>query len=348
MRIAKRSPKEHTSNQWRHELKKIIYRVWYRAIQNKITSIAACFLLSLLVTLTWNALSSYFSNEMPFLMKVGDRIKIKSMKRYPPDGPVIVTFISNSTVDFSSLKTTLKSLRYMNGDDPDFPAPILVFHEGFLTVPNQKEIAAFTNRPVAFPIVNFLELPSHFEVSRNHANKNIWADNQIQRFWISGVWKHPALQGFETIMKIEQSSCFKNFNERLPRLFDDDLVYHSRYIGYEQNFESSQNLVDLVQSYVEKNSLKPANENSMEFITTAWKNTKSLPIFNTKLEVVRKSFMNRNDVSQFNHALTDAKAFDTFQYRWSLHAVRYITMALFAEDGRVLKSPHVGWSQNDC
>lgn len=51
------------------------------------------------------------------------------------------------------------------------------------------------------------------------------------RFWITTIWKHPAIQRFDAAMRIDTNSCFREFNDNLPDFKLIAIDYHSQYVG---------------------------------------------------------------------------------------------------------------------
>ena len=50
---------------------------------------------------------------------------------------------------------------------------------------------------------------------------------------VTGIWEHPALNHFDTVMRIDSDSCFKEENDYLPNFHHEGLLYHSQYVGVE-------------------------------------------------------------------------------------------------------------------
>mmetsp|Transcript_57325 Transcript_57325/g.68506 ORF Transcript_57325/g.68506 Transcript_57325/m.68506 type:complete len:171 (-) Transcript_57325:112-624(-) len=153
-------------------------------------------------------------------------------------------------------------------------------------------------------------------------------------------------------MKIEPNACFKTFNDHLPRFRLSHLAYHAAYGGYEPEGPKFVNkLVLFTEEYMKRESTKPRSPTSWQFLQNTWQHLESFPIFSTHLEVISKSFMQRKDVMKFHRAITEHDPFGMWLNRWSVHALRYVTMAVFAEDEKVMKSQfdgfHMGKQQCD-
>lgn len=182
---------------------------------------------------------------------------------YPPGGPAICILVTNSTKDVTELKTALKSLIFLQGDShPKYKAPILLFNEGDLSKEQKEEIISvmtLSGRPIAFPIVDFNSFPEGFDPN-NEGNggeaqfqvrgRKQWGYYHMIRFWITGIWKHPALSHFETIMRMDSDSCFKEMNDYLPNFMSPNLYYHSQYVGFESGAEYVDGLYDFALKYI--------------------------------------------------------------------------------------------------
>lgn len=113
-----------------------------------------------------------------------------STMKYRKGGPAMVTLVTNITADIDNLQMAVKSLEFIEGDDPKRPAPILVFNEGDLSGEQVKQIVTSTHRPVAFPIVNLSTFPKGFRFEDGPEfsvkNRKPWGYYQMIRFWVTG------------------------------------------------------------------------------------------------------------------------------------------------------------------
>lgn len=291
-----------------------------------------------------------------------------SAVNYPVGGPVIATLVTNTTKDVEDLQSAIRSLVFLKGDDLSHPAPILVFNEGNLS-PVQVQLLVtaassvsednnmlYLPRPIAFPIVNFEEFPSKFpkeEIAANNPqfkvkNRKPWGYYQMIRFWVSRIWLHPALEQFETVMRIDSDSCFKSINKHLPNFAFDHLVYHSQFVGYEAEGDTFvKNLYSFVHTYVSENGIRIKNPLLWQFISTTWETQNTLPLYNTNFELSSKTFMQRKDVMDFHIALTEMEPFGVYRYRWGDAVTRMFTAALFAQDELLMQSAPEGYYHKD-
>uniref|UniRef100_A0A6S9A8V6 Nucleotide-diphospho-sugar transferase domain-containing protein n=2 Tax=Ditylum brightwellii TaxID=49249 RepID=A0A6S9A8V6_9STRA len=241
---------------------------------------------------------------------------------YPDNGSVIATLCTNKDSDVANLRSALKSLAFLRGDQSTDPyskllkTPVLVFNEGDLNPAQIKSIVESTDRPVAFPLVDFQSFPNGFNPELEFAKsapmfevsgRSPWGYYQMIRFWVTMIWHHPALDRYEAVMRIDTDSCFLEPNEYLPHFMHDHLNYHSQYVGVEpeEGREYLIGLYDFAVEYMSRVKKTPGNVMLWHFIDTTWKAQKTLPLFRTNFEISRKSYMLRDDVVKWHAALTE-------------------------------------------
>lgn len=271
---------------------------------------------------------------------------------YPPGGAAIAILVTNRTKDVDELVTGLRSLAFLQGDsDPHHKAPVLCFHEGDLTTHQKTRIAASTDRPVAFPTVDFTEFPDGFDPNKHGdtdfkvKGRKTWGYYQMIRFWVTGIWKHPAIAHFDTIMRIDSDSCFKDVNPYLPNFMNKDLFYHSQYVGFENGAEYVNGLYDFAVQYMRtvKSPSEPRNFLLWHFTTTVWTTMDTLPLFRSNFEVSRKSFMQRKEISDWHDALTEQEPFGVYRHRWGDAVTRFLTASIFVNQDRIMTIRPTGY-----
>lgn len=293
---------------------------------------------------------------MPFYNMKEDKMKpgYLPLKKYPDgEGSVIATLVSSRPSDIEDLLVALKSLAFLKGDkDPEAPAPVLIFNEGDLSKENIEDIVASTDRPIGFPKVNFNSFPEGFDPDQEKASfpvrgREKWGYMQMIRFWTTMIWKHPAVQHFDTVMRIDSDSCFKEVNDYLPNFMYDGLYYHSQYVGVEPNagVEYIDGILDFAKNYMETKQQPNQARNDLlwHYTQSVWEFQKTLPLFRTNFELVKRDFMQRRDVAQFNEALTEEEPFGVLRKRWGDAVLRFITMAVFENADRIMTIRPTGY-----
>lgn len=263
-------------------------------------------------------------------------------EHYPAgDGTVISVLVASD--ENEQLKATLRSLAFLQGnEDPEHPEPVLVFHEGHLSSEQMKEIAQFTDRPIGFPIVDFSYLPRSSNPEQED-HQDSW-DYLFMKFWVTLIWKHPAVQRFDTVMRIDSDSCFKNVNDYLPHFQNDFLYYHSPFVGLTQG-SNIDGLFDFVKTWIKQNkpSQEADNELLFDYAEASWNLKKTLPAFQTTFELVKISFMKQKDVVKFSEALIGASSNQSQNVIWDDSVLRFLTLSAFAPDDRLTTEAIAGY-----
>jgi len=283
-------------------------------------------------------------------------------------GPAVAVLTTTAQSDIDELCLALKSLVFLTGDSSPYPnrmkrAPILVFNEGDLTMTQMKRIDSCTDRTVAFPFVElnaffpkgfdpegewqkFTQGDHYFESLPGRAR---WSYAQMIRFWTTGIWKHPAIQQFDTIMRIDTDSCFLDPAEyenaslsSLPNL-PKQYVYQSINPPHGKS-TYVQGLFDFAVDYMAKHDIKPSHPELWETVETAWNGPgHTLPVFKTNFENNRREFFQSEPVMRWHEALTEQEPFGVWRRRWGDAQTRFLTMAMFGTPQSVLVTPDHGY-----
>eukprot|EP00586_Coscinodiscus_wailesii_P018405 CAMPEP_0172495188 /NCGR_PEP_ID=MMETSP1066-20121228/64211_1 /TAXON_ID=671091 /ORGANISM="Coscinodiscus wailesii, Strain CCMP2513" /LENGTH=405 /DNA_ID=CAMNT_0013266701 /DNA_START=56 /DNA_END=1273 /DNA_ORIENTATION=+ len=276
----------------------------------------------------------------------------------PKKGPVIAALVTNRQKDIDELQVALKSLAFLQGDDPEYPAPVLVFNEGDLSEEQTQSLVDSTTRPMAFPLVDFTIFPPGFDPNGDTSNstgvkkfrvkdRSEWGYYQMIRFWITGIWKHPALEPYSTVMRIDSDSCFKEPNLFLPKFKNPNLVYYSQYVGFEDGKNFTIGLLDFAKQFMRKQNKVAANPMLWQFIETTFVSEETLPLFQTNFEVSKKEWMQQPEVMAWHDALTEEEPFGIFRYRWGDAVTRFLTAAMFATNEMIMTSHPDGYGHKE-
>jgi len=294
------------------------------------------------------------ADEMKDLFFMGGSMDTKARKPLPQShykvgGCVIVTVVSNKEEDVGSLQTTLRSLAFFRSENPQFLTPVLVFHGGDLTMNQMEVITRATTRPIAFPVYDPFAFPEGFDPEiethgRESWRVNKWYDQQVNRFLITGLWLHPAMSRFETVLKISFDSCFKSANSFLPKFPRPNLLYQSWFSEEKlQGFPSQDGLFDAAGTFLNKVPVKPVNAIMWQHLHNRNQMKESLPVFDTSVELISKSLMQRRNVAEFHKALTEHEPFGVFRKNWDLGTIRVLEISMFVPDYHVLQLKHDGY-----
>jgi len=267
----------------------------------------------------------------------------------------VVSLISNRESDLLDFCQALKSLT--RHAIVTMQTPILIFTEVTFTHAQKYMISECTPNPHYYHLAD-LSFPADFD-ARGAYNENDqvalqgtryhrapWGYAQMIRFWTSQVWKHPAVQEYKNILRLDTDSCFTGTdggkNGGIWKGLKQKYVYRSEEMGVGVNTFINY-LYDFTVSYLETHSIKPKNRKLWSEIKNMWAENRTLPMYHKSFEVSRVSFFLRPDVMQWHEALTDGHPFGVFRYRWSDAHTKVLTMALFAKKGEVLLRKHAGF-----
>jgi len=246
----------------------------------------------------------------------------------------IVILTTNAERDLDELCTALDSLRYLSGDKS---SPVLVFNEGNLLENQMFIISKCTERTVAFPIIHLnAYFPRGFDPEKEWSDfearfsfnpvpgRDRWSYAQMIRFWTVTLWDHPAIQQFESIMRIDTDSCFlkrepghimKNPQADLLPNLSEHLVYESLESPPSYNTYVS-GLFEHAVKYITSENIKPSYPELWEMAKTMFNEEKNVPLFKTNFEVNRISFFKRPDVMKWHKSLSEVEPFGIWRYRW--------------------------------
>lgn len=264
------------------------------------------------------------------------------------EGSVIATFVTPQ--DTEQVQVALRSLAFLQGDtDAEHLTPVLIFNEGNLSEDAVRAMIDSTNRPIGFPIVNMLsESAKSSSDQQDQEDESASWNYHFMRFWVSTIWKDPSIQRFDAVMRIDADSCFKEVNDYLPNFKNDFLYYHSPYVGLTQD-SNIDGLYDFVTSWRKNKREADSAENQLlfEYAQSSWERKQSLPAFLTTFELTRLSFMQRQDVIDFNEALTEKDPYPMMQNKWGDAVLRFLTLSMFAPDDRLMTVPVEGYIHKD-
>jgi hypothetical protein len=257
--------------------------------------------------------------------------------------PVLATLVTGLT-DLSELCYTLNTMMYAGGA-PD--APVIIFYDVFSMnlVDGQKNaLKDCSNRDVFFDAVDFSKFPGGFipEEGRDYTYE------QTQRFYTSGIWNQPALDPYDVILRFTDSSCL-SFNSTLLPFMDDHYVFHSHHIpgSYEIARKYSRGFYEKAFDYISTVPAHPKSRTLWATVATTHTDFDALPVVDSSFEVVRKSFIKREDVAAWLHYVTDEPPYGFFENRWATNTERFMTIALFAIEDEISFHPIPGYMEKD-
>ena len=272
----------------------------------------------------------------------------------------IISLTRSTTKDIDMLCHALHTLKYLpdarksnNTQSSSGPplAPVIVFHERQFPNQSQAMLEKCTPRPMTFAVVDFDSYPPAFDATKEEALWRVptagqkrrrffgFGYSQMIRFYVTTIWKHPAIQGYETIMRLDTDACWRpstpQNEENYPPYLPSDKVYHANIIR-EDSPQYCQGIYELTKQYIAKTNMTVANPRMWRWFGQTYRKSGHCLSYYNNFEVVRVKFMQQSHVQHFHHAVTEQAPFGVFRHRWGDAIVRYLTMTLFAEPGSVI------------
>jgi len=243
--------------------------------------------------------------------------------------PVIVSLIHQDT-HINDLCLSMKTLVNAQGS---LSAPVLMFYLESPSQDQQNYLQSCTNRTVSFAPVDTSDFPVGFvpEEGRDYSS------SYVNRFWTTKIWEHTAIEPFDIIMRIDHDTCLSIPNPYLPKFNGPYHNYSSHHFPgtVELNVIALDGMYQYCNNYRLGKGLLPGHDQLWQVIDYTHQATRSLPNFLGSFEVVRKSFMQKTEVRDWHHALTDEPPYGYFTEGWNVNAERFLTMAIFGSPSSV-------------
>ena len=268
----------------------------------------------------------------------------------PSRNPAIALLITAERDDIVDLKRNLGSL---GRAFPTSRAPVLMFHEGDVGKDLQAELAEALSRggylgQARYPEVRF-DLPARcclFEPNwSKRANRDKFAYHNMIRFWMKDVWQHPALNEFDTVMRLDSDSVITK-----PQPPDDPLpglragiVYRGNVLGTDgepvmHGFGEFLNLTIATWPHAPKQPDIISN-----FVTTLQQHGR-VPLIYNNFFVSRVAFFRRPEVVELVERMCcRAPDFYVYRYRWGDAFMHYFLLGMEANPSEFLVEPPLGY-----
>jgi len=231
-----------------------------------------------------------------------------------------------------------------------YPCTLIIFHESFplyKEMIRMREIAYHvTNNTLTVDFVNiekvFYKMYENFNVfNYDHYNQNPtwykhskWGYHQMIRFFFSDIFNLSIMRNVDYFLRLDDDS--RILNNIIPDIFkimrDNNYVYMANDIKYEDNevLRGTSEIIPIVKNYVKDNNIKIKSKKRYEL---AFNNQKVRSYYNN-FEVVSIKFFNNDDIKQFNLMINNNGGI--FKYRWGDAVLRYLVLAIFAEDDQII------------
>ncbi len=255
--------------------------------------------------------------------------------------PVISVLISPQT-NIDELCHSLRSLRNVRGN---MKAPVLTFHIEEPTDETKDFLKGCSTRQVLHTTIDMDDFPEGFEPEPDKD----YTSAQINRFWTSKIWDHPALAPFDIVMRFDHDSCFSSVLANVPGFSGVHHVYSSQFFPgtYELNIKRLKGMFENVVEYLSEYHIQPKYPKMWQHVINTVLETDSIPNFQDTFEISSKAFMQSPAVSYFHHNLTDAAPYGYFTEGWNVDAERFLTAAIFGSKNTIDIAALDGFVQKD-
>jgi len=250
------------------------------------------------------------------------------------DNPVIV-----ATVDgWTNLEELCYSFTTLDRAAAYPAAPIIVFKGKPLSQSDESSLASCGNpRPVTFvdKIDYYRNIPSSMrKVGQNYDYQ------QTQRFLTSQIWKEPALNAYDTVMRVTDATCLTFTSEYLPGFPPNDppLEYKSYTIPNQLELTKyTVGLYDTTAQWMSSQNIYPTFIFLWQGIVKNHEYENKIAKFSDDFEVISKAFMLRPEVRAYHDYLANSvegqKAF--YKRKWGWGVIMYLTVAIFGNPNTV-------------
>jgi hypothetical protein len=153
------------------------------------------------------------------------------------------------------------------------------------------------------------------------------------RFWFKILFELPQLKNYEYIMRLDDDS---KLTGKWINVFDEmrqkNAVYFANNVDVdlEEQLPGTMDLKRVTFDYVKQNHIKPKQ---FEMLRDAFGNNTVRNYYNN-FEVIKMEFFRRKKIRQWIESIDSTNGI--FYYRWGDAILRYLTLALFAEQREVL------------
>ncbi|UJR19890.1 hypothetical protein I4U23_023023 [Adineta vaga] len=220
----------------------------------------------------------------------------------------------------------------------NFTTTLLIMHSSFLSQNRLKHLIQNIQRPTLFLRIStiFEMFPMNFDPCRTKSTwemRGKWNYQLMIRFWVKLLFELPQLQQYDYMMRLDDDSQIMNnwFN-----VFDEmrrkRAVYFANDIRIDEErlLPGTMKLQPVTLEYPKTNNITAKQP---EMLRQAFADDHILSYANN-FEVLQLEFFRRSDVRQWIEMIDQTHGI--FKYRWGDAILRYLTIALFADQQEVL------------
>jgi len=324
-----------------------------RVSPSSVAFLAALFLMATIVLLYWLLGLRSDNSAVEYILTTMNGIEPRAHSR-----AAIVSLITGSEADVKNLCSALTKLQHLpDVTNTDLPlADVIIFHEpDDLSVESRAKLSNCTDRATKYAEVDFTQFPQGFDPEKEESRwqkRSKWGYSQMIRFFISGLWQHQVIGGYDFVMRLDADSCWSEISRNDPErpiypYLPDGVVYQRHREGKDDGFVC-EGLYDFTSNYISTNGIAVANPELWQKFEKTWiEEGKCLGFFNN-FEVTNVPFMQQPATREWHEAVTERPPFGVYRHRWGDALVRYLTLALFAPPSRILYHNVTAYYHHPC
>lgn len=262
------------------------------------------------------------------------------------NNPAVITVVDSQT-DLTELCYAFQTLSNAKGY-PD--APILIFTGTNLLDGQIRALDQCSQRRKEF--IDIMEFYTTFPDNFEKIDGVDYDFQQRQRFLVTFVFDHASVAPYDILMRVSHSTCLTIPNTNLPFFSNGNtsLDYQSQFVPgtYEIARKYTAGLYEASFDFLSQEHVAPSNIQEWADIVKIKDGYNTLPLFNADgLEIIRKAYMQQDIVRRYHRYITEEHSSGFYDHKWSVNNIRYLSTALFGEEGRVSNSHARGFVEKN-
>lgn len=254
---------------------------------------------------------------------------------------IIVIMVSHLT------RKLVEKLKYFDEHFNDqYLTSILILYDSTLNSKLIDELIHQCQRQILFSNIEtiFKLFPSDFDPCRTkptYRSRGKWNYHQMIRFWFKILFEFDDLKSYRYVMRLDDDSqifgqWFNVFNE----MKRNNAVYFANQMDFdeEKQLPGTLKLENLTWHYLETNHIEPKQRNTLKY---AFRQNGIRTYFNN-FEIVQLEFFQQSQIRHWIETIDQSHGI--FLYRWGDAILRYLTLAIFAEETQILHRTHYNLS----
>ena len=315
--------------------------------------LTALFIMASMVLLYWLLGLRSNNSAVEYILTTMKGIESRAHSR-----AAIVSLITGSEADVENLCTALTNLQHLpDVTNANLPlADVVIFHEpNDLSIVSMAKLSNCTDRATQYAEVDFTSFPQGFDPEKEESRwqkRSKWGYSQMIRFFISGLWQHPVIGGYDSVMRLDADSCWSEISRINPEqpiypYLPDGVVYQRNRGGKDGGYVC-EGLYDFTSKYISTSGIAVANPELWQKFEKTWIEEGECLGFSNNFEITNVQFMQQSATREWHEAVTERPPFGVYRHRWGDALVRYLTLALFAPPSRILYHNITAYYHHPC